>query len=98
MIYVVATMSIKPEMREQVLAAARIAIAETLKEKGCQSYDMHISVSDPSKLVFVERWDDRDCLTSHMGMPHFKEWRKVANEAIVSRKVEIIAPAKVDVL
>lgn len=98
MIYVVATMHIKPEMREQVLAAARIAIAETLKENGCQSYDMHASVTDPNKLVFVERWDNRDCLTSHMNMPHFKEWRKVANEAIVSRKVEIIAPEKVDVL
>src|SRR5262245_3638734 len=98
MIYVVATMNIKPEKRDDVLKAARIAIAETLKEKGCQAYDMHISVSDPNKFVFVERWDDRDCLTSHMQMPHFKEWRKVANEAINGRKVEIIAPEKVDVL
>ena len=98
MIYVVATMTIKPETKETVLTAARIAIAETLKEKGCQSYDLHVSVTDPLKLVFVERWDNRDCLTSHMGMPHFKEWRKVANEAIVARKVEIIAPEKVEVV
>ena len=98
MIYVVATMGVKPEKREAVLAAARIAIAETRKEKGCQSYDLHVSVTDPNTFVFVERWDNRDCLTAHMGMPHFKEWRKVANEAITSRKVEIIAPEKVEVV
>ncbi|MEZ5850516.1 MAG: putative quinol monooxygenase [Hyphomicrobiaceae bacterium] len=98
MIYVVATMTIKPEKREEVLAAARIVVAETQKETGCQSYDMHVSVTDPNKLVFVERWDDRACLTSHMGMPHFKTWRAVANEAIVARKVEIIAPADVEVM
>jgi quinol monooxygenase YgiN len=98
MIYVVATMTIKPEKREEVLAAARVVVAETQNEKGCQSYDMHVSVTDPNKLVFVERWDDRACLTSHMSMPHFKEWRKVANEAIVSRKVEIVSPAEVEVM
>ena len=98
MIYVVATMHIKPEKREEVLAAARIAIALTRKEKGCQAYDLHISVTEPSKLVFVERWDDRDCLTAHMQMPHFLEWRKVANAAISARKVEIIHAGKVEVL
>jgi len=98
MIYVVATMHIKPEKREEVLKAARVAIAETRKEKGCQSYDLHISVTEPNTFVFVERWDNRDCLSSHMQMPHFLEWRKVANEAITGRRVEIIAPDKVEVL
>lgn len=98
MIYVVATMQVKPEKRDAVLAAAKIAIAETRKETGCQSYDLHVSVTEPDTFVFVERWDNRDCLTAHMGMPHFKEWRKVANEAINGRKVEIIEPGKVDVM
>jgi quinol monooxygenase YgiN len=98
MIYVVATMQVKPEKRDAVLAAAKTAIAETRKETGCQSYDLHVSVTEPNTFVFVERWDNRDRLTAHMGMPHFKEWRKVANEAITGRKVEIIEPAKVDVM
>jgi len=98
MLYVIATMNLKPDKREECLKAARIAIAETRKEKGCQSYDLHISVTDPNCFVFVERWDNRDCLTSHMGMPHFKDWRKVANECIASRKVEIIVPERVETL
>jgi quinol monooxygenase YgiN len=98
MIYVIATMKIKPEMRAAVLAAAQIAIAETRKEQGCQSYDMLESTTEPNTFTFVERWDDRDRLTAHMGMPHFKEWRKTANEAVISRKIEIIAPEKVDVM
>ena len=98
MIYVIATLQAKPEKREALLAAARIAIAETRKETGCQSYDLHASVGEPNTFVFVERWDNRDCLTAHFGMPHFKAWREVAADAITARKVEIIAPASVEVL
>ena len=98
MIYVIATLNVKPEKRDVTIAAAKIAIAETGKEKGCRSYDMHVSVTDPNTFVFVERWDDRDCLSAHMKMPHFLEWRKVAGEALVSRKLEIIAPEKVEVM
>jgi quinol monooxygenase YgiN len=98
MIFVVSTMQVKPDRREAVLAAARVAITETRKEKGCIGYDLHVSITDPNKFVFVERWDDRDCLTAHMGTPHFKAWREVAGPSIDSRRVEIIAPEKVDVM
>ena len=41
MIYVIAELRIRSEMAEKVFAAARKAVAATVKEDGCISYDMH---------------------------------------------------------
>ena len=57
MIYVVATLTVKPEMRAELIEAARACIAETRKEAGNIAYDLHESVSDPTRMVFVEQWE-----------------------------------------
>jgi quinol monooxygenase YgiN len=98
MIYVIAELRIRPEMAEKALAEARKAVAATIKEDGCLSYDMHQSVNDPSRLVVVERWASRDALSRHLETPHLKAWRAAGADFIVDRKVEVIAPEKVDKL
>ncbi|MFV0279960.1 MAG: putative quinol monooxygenase [Rhodoblastus sp.] len=98
MIYVVATMVVAPDKREQVLAAARIAIAATRAEDGCIGYDLHESVTTPGTCVFVERWRDRAALNAHMGQEHFKAWRKASADGVVSRKIEITSDGKVETL
>jgi quinol monooxygenase YgiN len=55
-IYVVATLTVKLEARAELIAGAKACIAETRKEPGNIAYDMHESVSDPAKMVFVEQW------------------------------------------
>ncbi|MHC2672904.1 quinol monooxygenase YgiN [Bradyrhizobium diazoefficiens] len=55
MIYVVATLTIKPETRAEFIAGATACIKETRKEPGNIAYDMHESVTDPTKMVFVEQ-------------------------------------------
>jgi quinol monooxygenase YgiN len=97
-IYVIAELSLKPGTAEQAAAAARAAVAGTVKEDGCISYDMHLSVSDPTRLVVVERWVSREALSRHVETPHFAVWRKAGAEFVVGRKVEIITPEKVDTL
>ena len=95
MIYVIAELRIKSGMADQAAAAARACIAATVKEDGCISYDLHQSVSDPDRVVFVERWTSRDALTRHLETPHLKAWRAAAAGLVVDRKVEVITPEKV---
>jgi quinol monooxygenase YgiN len=95
-IYVIAELRIKPGTAEKAFAEARKAIAGTVKEDGCISYDMHQSVSDPTRLVLVERWASRDALTRHFETPHFKAWRAANPEFVVGRNVEIVTPEKVE--
>lgn len=96
MIYVIATMTIKPGTRETVLAAAKPCIDATRKETGCLFYDLNSSATDPNLLTFVERWETREHLATHAKTEHIKAWRAASGEHVVSRVVEIITPASVD--
>jgi quinol monooxygenase YgiN len=97
-IYVVATLTIKPESRAELIAAAKTVIEITRKEKGCILYDLHESTTDPARFVFVEQWETMEDLMAHGGNEHMRPWRKVVKEcATAPTKIEIITPEKVDV-
>lgn len=96
MIYVIAEVRVKPGTIDKAIAAARLSVAETVKEDGCISYDMHQSVTDPQRLVLVERWESREALTRHFDTPHFKAWRAAGPEFVAERKAEVITPEKID--
>lgn len=98
MLYVIAMQSIIPEARERYMRQVKLCIAETRKEPGCISYDLHQSISEPNKVVFVERWKDQAAIDAHFAAPHYKEFRAVAVECITSRVVEIIEPKAVTTL
>jgi quinol monooxygenase YgiN len=97
-IYIVATFFIRPETRAELIAGAQACIAETRKETGNISYDMHESVSDPTKMVFVEQWESLEALAPHGKTEHFKTFGRIVSKCAASPpKIEIITPAKVDV-
>jgi len=96
MIYVIATMTLKPGTRDKVLAAAKPCIAATRKEKGCIFYDLNTSAENPNLLTFVERWETREDLAAHAKSEHIKVWRAASGEHVASRMIEIITPASVD--
>ena len=98
MIYVVATLTIKPETRADMIAAAKACIAETRKEVGNIAYDLHESVTDPAKLVFVEQWENAEALVPHRSAEHMKTFGRVVVKCIAAPpKIEIITPANVTV-
>ncbi len=98
MIYVIATLHIRPEKRGDFLENARTVISHTLKEEGCESYDLSSSITEPNEFVFVERWTTRDALSAHFDTPHLQEWRRVCEEFVTDRKVEVVHPDKVELL
>ena len=98
MIYVVATLTIKPETRADMISAAKACIAETRKEAGNIAYDLHESVTDPTKLVFVEQWENAEALVPHRSMEHMKTFGRVVVKCLAAPpKIEVITPANVEV-
>ena len=98
MIYVVATLTIKPETRADMIAAAKACIAETRKEPGNIAYDLHESVTDPTKLVFVEQWENAEALVPHRTAEHMKTFGRVVVKCLAAPpKIEVITPANVEV-
>ena len=96
MLYLISTAHLAPGTREACLAHARVVIAASLKDAGCISYDVHTSLTDPDRIVFVERWADRAALDAHFATEHFRVWRAAIAPHVVSRKLEIITPASVE--
>lgn len=96
MIYVVATLTTTPGGADALRAPAAACIAETRKEDGCISYELFQSLDDPDKLVFVEKWETREALTAHSKQPHLKVWRDASTPHLVSRKIVIVHPEKVE--
>ena len=78
MIYVVATLTVKPETRAESIAAATARIKETRKEPGNIAYDLHESVTDHTKMVFVEQWENAEALVPHRAAEHMKTFGRVA--------------------
>ena len=98
MIYVVATLTVKPDARAELIAGAKACIAETRKEPGNIAYDMHESVSDPTKMVFVEQWENAEALVPHGKAEHFKAFGRIAAKCLSAPpKIEVITPEKVEV-
>lgn len=96
MIVVIATLTIKPGSLEALRPHAEACIAATRQEKGCISYDLNASLTDPDTLVFVEKWEQREDLTAHSKQPHLVDWRNASAPHLVSRVIEIIHPEKVE--
>lgn len=96
MIYVVATLTTRPGGADALREAAAACVAETRKEDGCIGYELFQSLDDPDKLVFVEKWETREALTAHSKQPHLKVWRDASSPHLVSRKIEIVHPEKVE--
>jgi quinol monooxygenase YgiN len=97
-IYVVATLTVKPETRAEFIAAAAACIAATRKEPGNIAYDLHESVTDHSRMVFVEQWENAEALVPHRSAEHMKTFGRVAVKCMMAPpRIEVITPEKVDV-
>ena len=97
MIYVIATLTIKPGSLEALRGPAAACIAATRVEEGCVSYELFESLDDPEKLVFVERWASREAhLSAHARTPHVLAWREASAPQLISRKIEVVHPEKVE--
>ncbi|MEL6946716.1 MAG: putative quinol monooxygenase [Pseudomonadota bacterium] len=98
MIFLIATLTIKPGSLPTIREAVMPCIEGTRKEPGNISYDLMQSQTDENTLVFVERWEDRAALDNHFTEPHFLAWREAGSPFFLSRTIEIIEPATVDTL
>ena len=98
MIYVVATLTVKAEARAELLAAATACIRQTRKEPGNIAYDLHESVTDPTKMVFVEQWESAAALVPHRSAEHMKTFGRVAVKCMAAPpRIEVITPERVEV-
>lgn len=72
MIKVVAKNGFKAEDIDTVIPMIEEMIECTRKEDGCISYELFRLESDPTVLTFIETWESKESLDSHLNSEHFK--------------------------
>ena len=99
MIQVVAMVTAKPGMRDQIVAAYRDNVAAVRAEDGCIAYEAVIDVKDeapwfakfgPDTLVVVEKWASLDALKAHALAAHMKAYAAKTKDWIADRKIHVL--------
>jgi quinol monooxygenase YgiN len=102
LIYVVATLQLKPESRDHVLREIEAVSAEVRREDGCLEYCATIDIASdharqislrPDVVTVIERWRDVPALQAHSVAPHMQAFRRRIGDAIVSTTLQVLSPA-----
>ncbi len=102
MIHVVAMITAKPGMREQVLEAFRANVPAVRAEDGCIEYGPAIDAEGlgsfqakvgADTFVVIEKWRDVAALKAHAAAPHMAAYGAKVKDMLAGRVVHVLSPA-----
>lgn len=101
MIHVLAFITAKPGLREQVLEAFRANMPAVHAEEGCIEYGPAVDADGPgfqTKLgpdafVVVEKWASLEALRAHAAAPHMVAYAARTKDMVASRVIHVLSPA-----
>jgi quinol monooxygenase YgiN len=102
MIHVIAIITTKPGLREQVLAAFRANMPAVHAETGCIEYGPAIDAPGmgpiqtpvgPNTFVVIEKWESAEALKAHAAAPHMAAYAAKVKDMLASRVIHVLSPA-----
>lgn len=102
MIHVVALITAKPGMREQVLAEFHANVPNVLAEDGCIEYGPVVDAQNAGALqtpigddtfMVVEKWATMEALGAHAKAPHMAAYAAKVKDMLANRVVHVLSPA-----
>jgi quinol monooxygenase YgiN len=102
MIHVVAIITAKPGMRENILQAFRANVPAVHAEQGCIEYGPAVDADGiggfqtkfgPDTFVVVEKWESPEALKAHAAAPHMAAYAAKTKDWIASRVIHVLAPS-----
>lgn len=69
---IVAKVFVKPGKETVFIREARTMIDSTLKEAGCESYQLYQDPYEKTNLIFVETYKNQAAIDAHFGSAYFK--------------------------
>jgi len=73
---IVATVTVKPEYKEDVLEAIKKVVDATNKETGNIFYEVFEDINNPLKFIFIELWKSQADIDEHNKTAHFNDFVK----------------------
>lgn len=100
-VHVMAVITAKAGLRDDILAAFRANVPAVRAEKGCIEYQATIDTEGVGSLqarfgedtfVVVEKWESLDALKAHAAAPHMAAYAAKTKDMIASRAVHVLSP------
>ncbi|HEX8968093.1 MAG TPA: putative quinol monooxygenase [Chloroflexota bacterium] len=83
MIALIVSLKVKPEQRQQFLAAAEDdSTCSVRDEPGCLRFDVLQDRNDENHFFFHEVYRDEAALQAHTQAPHFARWSQVRDQVL----------------
>ena len=101
MIYVIATVELKPGTREAFLAEFRKTVPNVRAEKGCIEYGPTVDVPSGIKtqiplrdsvVTIVEKWESLEALQAHGVAPHMATYRERVKDFVGRVSLQVLEP------
>ena len=101
MIYVIATVEVKPGKREAFLAEFHRNIPNVRAEKGCIEYGPTLDVQSELKaqiplrdntVTIVEKWESLQALHAHAQAPHMGVYRERVKDIVAKVTLQVLEP------
>ncbi len=102
MVHVVAIITAKPGLRDEILTAFRANVPTVRAEDGCIEYGATIDTEGVGALqtpfgddtfVVVEKWASLAALKAHAAAPHMAAYGASVKDMIASRVIRVLSPA-----
>jgi quinol monooxygenase YgiN len=102
MIHVIAIITAKSGMREDILREFRANMPAVHAEKGCIEYGPATDTPDIGKFqtpfgadtfVVIEKWESPEALKAHAAAPHMAAYAAKTKDMIASRVIHVLSPA-----
>lgn len=100
-VHVLAIITAKPGMRDEILAAFRANVPAVHAEAGCIEYTATVDCPDAGgsqtpfgddTFVVVEKWASLDALKAHAAAPHMAAYAARTKDMIASRVIHVLSP------
>ena len=102
MIHVLAVITAKPGMRNEILTHFRANVPAVQAEQGFIEYGAAVDLENgppfqtpwgPDTFVVIEKWESMDALKAHAAAPHMAAYAAKTKDFIASRKIHILTSA-----
>lgn len=100
-VHVLAIITARAGMRDNILEAFRANVPAVRAEKGCIEYEATIDSDGVGSLqtrlgedtfVVVEKWESLDALKAHAAAPHMAAYAAKTKDMIANRVVHVLSP------
>ena len=101
MISVLATISVKPENREEFIRLFNDNVPNVLAEEGCIEYfpavdidsGIEVQAKDENAVVVIEKWESLDHLRAHLSAPHMQAYKEATSGMVTGLSLKILQRA-----